>query len=534
MRKVPPVAKRLSASGILGIAFAALIIGHLLLKEYMPGAAFGVLAFLLLFLLLGYVLLRRNDAFGFVMIIYCCSHFSYADNQGGLWNLMAFGLITMHLAMGRPSERGIHRDPLVAVLLSLLVVFNVCGWILRNPVDYIERAQGAAAFLGFIAVFYVMSNVTVTPARFRAFLIVTLVMFVYQLLVALNQRHAIFNINTPMLGAYGKGIGFITYGSTNAQGTLRHSELFGEYGLLFWCLLIPLLCSSAAQRELRIGSTRVAAILLLGLSFIFVTSTRSAALLAAAAAVGYLAALKVMPFRSIDRFGRQVQLGMALAVLIPLVGTYIGVGSLGKDMGELGNSKFSTESILSGEAINRAPLFEFGIRRLSGESWIIGYGCSTPRANQWAWTGRDPLRSAESIADLHSLYLALPMLYGWAGSAAFLWLVVLAVWRSGRASLRYRNQMTFLVPIAIGFTVMWVAFLGDQFKISALRNPNYHMMFWVWLGMTMAVVRTLTDLSIESRHLSKGVGPLSLQALAPPPVQLPPRHLTRQVAARQL
>lgn len=534
--KVRPRGRSLPVWGILSIAFTALVIGHALLREYMPSPVLGVLGALLLVPLLGYTLLLRNDGFGFVMIIYCCSHFSYADNQGGLWNLMAAALITMHVAtrlsMRLAREGWPGRDSMVALLLWVLIGFNVCGWFVLSPVGYIERVQGAAAFAGFILVFYVTSNSIITPGRFRAFMVITLVMFVYQLLVAVNQRYALFNINTPMLGAYGKGIGFITYGSTNAQGTLRHSELFGEYGLLHWCLLIPLLCSSSVQRELRIGSGRVLVMLLMSLTFIAITSTRSAALLAGAAIAVYVLTLKTVRFRSIDRFGRQIQLAVALTVLIPLVGAYIGVASVQQDFAEVGGTGFSLASIVSGEAINRAPLFELGIRRLSDESWFIGNGFGIPRANLWAWVGSDPLRSENMPADLHSLYLSLPMLYGWVGSAAFIGLILLAAWRSARAALLHRWRSTFLVPVAIGFGALWVAFLVDQFKISMLRNPNYHMMFWVWLGMTMAVIRTLASLPLEIRHSSRikgvpvpqSVEPFPKQSQRTQPKQILPAH----------
>jgi hypothetical protein len=33
--------------------------------------------------------------------------------------------------------------------------------------------------------------------------------------------------------------------------------------------------------------------------------------------------------------------------------------------------------------------------------------------------------------------------------------------------------------------------LMDQYKISVLRNPGYFMMFWFWLGMSIAVARSL-------------------------------------------
>jgi len=340
-------------------------------------------------------------------------------------------------------------------------------------------------------VFYLISNMTITPARLRTFLAITFVIFVYQFAVALNQRYSFLDWNTPLLGAYDRGSAAIVLGDTSAPGTLRHSELFGEYGALFWSLLIPVLCSSWIQKELRFGPARIAAIMLLCLAFIAITSTRSAALLAAATVAFYIAMLLTISFRSIDRFRRQVLLGILLAMIVPIVGIYVGLGTLEQDMVAFMREKLTTEGVISGAALNRGNLFEIALNRLSEKSWWIGNGFGTPRANLWAWTGLDPLR-ARTIADYHNLYLSLPFLYGWIGSASFLWLVVSTAWRSARAAVVNRHRQTFLVPVAIGFATLWGVFLVDQFKISVLRIPTYHMMFWIWLGLTLAVVRTLT------------------------------------------
>lgn len=516
-----PVARSrdLPAWAILVLAFLCLIVGHLLLREYMPNPAIGAVGFILLAAIQGYVLLGRDDLFGFAMIVYICSHFSYADNQGGLWALTAGVLLVGRAALGYRNEKLPGRDVLAYTLLGVIVTWNLVGLILRNPAPYLDRAEGLVSFIGFVLVFLTVSNLAVTPARFRTFLVITATLFVYQAAIAINNRYAVFNWNTPLIGAYNEGQGAITYRSTNAWGTLRHSELFGEYGALFWTLLVPILCCSRIQKEVRFGVSGVVLAMTLALLVIAITSTRSAALLVAAAVMIYFFLFTAFSFSAIDRFGRQIQLGIVLALLIPIAGAYVGLDSLEQNFAELRGEQVSTTAVLSGQAINRAPLFDFAMRRIGEESLLVGYGFGTLRANLWAWTGVDPAR-VQTIADFHSLYFSLPFVYGWPGTLAFLWLIVLTAWRSWLAALKYARRKTFLVAAALGFAVFWFVFLVDQFKISALRIPTYHMLFWIWLGLTTAVTRTLVAAAARP-PAAAGAPPASAEAAEPAPARAP-------------
>jgi hypothetical protein len=100
------------------------------------------------------------------------------------------------------------------------------------------------------------------------------------------------------------------------------------------------------------------------------------------------------------------------------------------------------------------------------------------------------------------------MVYGWIGSFAFLSMVVITAVRLFRVSWKYRKRESFLMVLAVGFTMFWFIFLVDQYKISILRAPNYHMMFWIWLGLSNAVVKTIRyeKQEISAPALSLGMG----------------------------
>ena len=481
----------LSTIGILAISFLALIAGHALLKAYMPNVAVGGMGFLLIVLLFSYVLLVRRDVFGFILVIYICSHFSYADNQGGLWNLMAFGMLILYKLTGGRRKSFRRPDVLMYLLLGIFILWNLLGWVLKNPVPLMPRLQGIAMLFGLIIVYSMTSNLVISSDRFRKLLSITLVMLVYQFVVALNQRYPMLQWNTPLLGGYTDTGTSILPGVVDTPGTIGNFELFAEYGTLMLALLVPLLSSSATQRELRFGSNIMVVMIFICLVIPMMTSTRSAALLSIIVVVSCYIVFPLRVFSGIDRVGRQLRIILIVGVLLPVVGVYVGMRHLQEDMSDLSVNKITTTSIVSGASINRGGLTSMAMKRIEADPWWVGYGLGVPRSNQWAWFGVDASRSDVRIADYHSLYLSLPMLYGWVGSLAYLAMILFTLFRVSSAALRYRSRKSFLVVVSVGLTLFWFVFLADQYKISVIRNPGYHMLFWIWLGLTHASMKTL-------------------------------------------
>ncbi len=483
--------RTLTAFGVLTAAFLAQLAGHLLLKYYMPNVAFGGVGFLLVGLIFYYVLFVRRDPFGFVLVVYVCSHFSYADNQGGLWNLMAFGIAAPYILLNQRRKEFRRQDLVMYVLLGIFILWNVFGWALKNPVPIIPELQGIAAFFGFILVFHLTNNMVITKERFRLFLTVTFFMLLYQFVVAVNQRYAILKLNTPLLGGYSEEGTTIIHAVTSSVGTLNHFELFGEYGALTTCLLVPLLSSSYTQRDLRFGSNRIVIMIFLCLSFIMLATNRSATILFILAIVFYYLILPLRIFSSIDRIGRQLKLVTAFAVLLPVAGIYVGLHSLEAKFATLEGEKISVSGVISGQDINRGTLITEGLDRLEQGSWWVGYGYGIPRSNRWAWFNVDPERQRIALADFHSLYLSLPELYGWVGAFAFVAMIVVTWSRSFSTAMRYRRRKSFLLALAVGFAFFWGVFLANEYKISILRNPDYQMLFWIWLGLSNAIIKSI-------------------------------------------
>ncbi|NOU13654.1 MAG: hypothetical protein HOO92_06755 [Methylococcaceae bacterium] len=492
--------RALTALGILTVTFISQLAGHLLLKQYMPNAAVGGIGFLLVAFLFAYVLFWRRDTFGFILVVYLCSHFSYAENQGGLWNLMAFGMLSLFFLMSSQRHVGSRqKDHVMSFLLGIFILWNILGWVMKNPLPLVPRLQGIAAFFGFLLMYKLASNLVITRERVRLFLTITFFMVLYQFVVALNQRYTWVTWNTPLFGGYSEFGSLLTHREVNSSGTLRHFELFGEYGLLLTCLLIPLLSSSSIQQEVKYSSNWILLMIFLCLSFIMLTSNRAAAILVVLAIVMYYLVFAVRYFSAIDRVSRQSRLILIVVLLVPVIGVYVGLDHLQKDFASLAPSlhRLSLEGFVSGKDINRGGTVSAAMQRLYSESWVVGYGYGVPRSNQWAWFDIDPYKlldvskTAIRVSDFHSLYLSLPELFGWTGSLAFIAMIVVTGFRLFTLILKHRRRKGFLMVLAIGFTMFWAVFLVNEYKISIFRNPNYQMLFWIWLGLSNSIINNI-------------------------------------------
>lgn len=480
-------------ASILIVTAVCLVVGHLLLKEYMFNPAVGALGFLILFAILFIVLVLKNQIFAYVMIIYSASHFAFAENQGGLWNLLCFGLLPIYLLRSNKRERITRSDVTMEILVVILVMANVLGWILKNPMPKEDIGLGAAVFLSYILMFRIVSNLPLTGDRLRVFLLVITVMIMWEVLVGINQRYGLFNFNTPLIGAYSKDSGSIAVGhiSYAALGTMKHSELYGEYCALIIALAIPFLCASTTQKVLRIRKSICYLLCVLCLSGVLLSFSRSAAILTTVVCFVYLIGLLSRPVTAIDSYSRQIKFILFAALFLSTAGAAVGLGSLTEKMEQLSGTKFTLESVASGKALNRGNLFPMAFERMAKESWIIGFGHGVFQSNRWAWFGGDFERLKYAAADYHNLYVSLPMLYGWAGSVAFLLLIIVTATRVVLAVFRYHRKESYLTVFLTGLAVFWFIFLADQYKISILRNSGYSMMFWIWLGLSNAAVKTL-------------------------------------------
>jgi len=256
---------------------------------------------------------------------------------------------------------------------------------------------------------------------------------------------------------------------------------------LMIALLIPVISSRYCRRAMGVSQYLLVATVLIFTLCMIMSETRSSILLLCFAMVGYLILFSFVQVKSID--SRKSFLGLLIVGSLILVALWNVIGGeyIWNRLNGLDFDQFAISDLTSGERINRLQPFLIGVDRLRERNWIFGFGSGIPESDRMAWFGYQN----SPYLDYHSLYLSLPMLYGWAGAGAFIALIVFTAGRCLWAVRRYRKEIHFLTPVCLGLTVFWVLFLVNEYKISILRMANYQMIVWIWLGISHAVVNAL-------------------------------------------
>ncbi len=85
------------------------------------------------------------------------------------------------------------------------------------------------------------------------------------------------------------------------------------------------------------------------------------------------------------------------------------------------------------------------------------------------------------------------MLYGYIGTTAFLLLILILIFRNLKIIYSSIYFKPFYFYYILVMPLFWSIFLIDQWKISILRNPNYHMIIWIFMGLNYAMINNFKN-----------------------------------------
>jgi hypothetical protein len=467
--------------GILLLIVLFLVLSHLAVKDFFPNPVFWVLAaIIMVFIGIGWVELKK-DNFGFFLIIFLCNHFSFAENQGGLYSYVFFAVIIASLLLTRRKILIFSSVPFIFhVFLIVFFAYQIFGTIL-NPYSLVSNIQSTIVVLSWLLVFYYTASLKISNVNIKQFLSLWFVVVSWMFIVSLNQKYSLVITQSPLLPQHGTGLA--------VSGTFKNSELFSEYFcfiFIFSCIIIGNLNEF---KVLKIKKNALVFIAFFSLCGLMMGGSRAAILLAGAS-VFYIVFLNAVLMPTAKNFRQALIIVAALpffGMLILLSGSLVSVDLVKKDFKKLEQAGLNVKTAISGKGINRGNLFIVAARRLAKKSRWIGYGYNTSENN------RKSLELDKELAGYHNLYLSLPFLFGWGGSAMYILLVLGTGLRSYFIYFKSRKLKHYLVPLALGFAMIWGIFLIDQYKISVTRNPSYFFLIWMLLGFTHAIVNSLKE-----------------------------------------
>jgi len=491
-----------SATKIVVISFLCLIASQLTINTFFPSLAINVVGIVLVTLILAWVLFQKNDLFSYLLIIFFCSQFQIALNQGGLFNLITFLLLSVYILKNKVRENGVSSDMAITGPLVVLFIANTLGLIIRNPMPPFVKGLEFGAFTGILLAFHSASTLRMTAKRIRTFLHVVGIMVIYDLGLSLNQHYAVLMLNTPLLGLTDK----LFYAARNAFGTFGSASMNGQFNMMVLALLLPPICASVSRQKLNLsplffGLVCVACGLLLVLA-----NMRAAALESVIMVVIYMIMFSMIYRRSFKYSKYLTRSAAVVLVVLMYFGTTVGLQYISADLEAV--SVRTSADLTSGKALNRLGPWQTGLQILSERSWILGYGHGVPESNQLAWGG-ERLTTGIVIGGghFHNLYLALPTLYGWTGATAYLYLLFTVVFRLFRSVRRYSFD-NLLVVLSLGFLMSLGLYLLDEFKSGhAVQDFNLPMIIFIWFGLGLATVRTIRAELLDLRRAKQAEPP---------------------------
>ncbi|NLM67891.1 MAG: hypothetical protein GX180_12085 [Enterococcus sp.] len=390
------------------------------------------------------------------------------------------------------------KDKFVRFCLLILIITNFLGFLIKNPSDKLDLFQSVILFSGLILTFIFIQNFKFSMSNikslFQVLTFISLILFV----VALNQKYVFIDSPYLLMGAI---TGYPSVSSVKIAYDGRFPSLFGDYelfsefSLLMFILAFSIFMDKNSNKTFDLGNTPF---FLMVISFmnILITGTRSGFILLFAFVFLFFLLRTGTLFS-----GKTILLLSILIIMIPLVinfGDLIGFDVITRRMGEIDMNRLSTSSLVTGEQLNRTYVYAEGHKRLAEDSWILGYGYGKSSANSHAWLGNIGALGIE-IRDFHSLYLSLPMIYGWIGGIAYLLLILYVIIKILMNYLNFPNNP--IGGLALGFSFIFIFFLINELKINSLRTYNYHFFIWILIGISLSVNNYKSPISeVEKRE----------------------------------
>ncbi len=460
--------KKLVFYGIILI----LLFLHTTLNTYVPSLILNYIAIVMTAIVAILFSRKIGDEFLIIIMFYVLSHYMFASYQGGTQNLIFFAV----LVFSRKIK--IFRKQNNALFMFALLVFvsHVFGMIIKSVAPMEDSFLGTASLISYLGVFLAMSSLRISKSQFGLFVKAATVMMILMFLSQINSRYGIIISKSPVIG----------YSAVHNQAgqyfrsMMGSSPLTAEFAFMNLILGIGLLASIRNRHEFNFGKYTLALYVIFSTAVMLLTTNRSTVYLSVAAIFIILMVKSVRISRQSFRLWFIVIFAL---VLVFAFSSQLGLGFLADRLLEIDYGSISLETVESGESINRSTAFELGNVMLMRENWLIGYGWSTHPYNRIAWFGTaDQLRG-----DPHSLYYALPMLFGWIGSFAFLAIVMSPILIGLNRLIRKNFHDNDSKSLSWIFVLIFGLFMINEIKQGFIVSPNYFFIIMVWLGLAVSI-----------------------------------------------
>ena len=437
-------------------------------------------------------LLANEDYFAFVIILFFSNHYVFGNDKGGLFNLAALLAMMGYNWFWKKAPLFKGKSTFGKVITFLLIVLIYCqmfGLLNNSRAETFSKLTSMCIFVALTVLLFQISKIKVREQDFIRFFQVLFIFTAFNLVVSLNQKFGFIPIQLALIPTWERDAEF-QYDIFRCTGTFFNFEAYAEYSLSMIILLLPGILSGSFKKIGTWFYSLAIGIIMMSVFAIVLSVTRSSFFLLPVAVffiiIGQIGRIKVgslIPFLGV------IVLGAALNTVYPIIdfSTFINRSK------EMQINKLS--DITSGSEINRGEIFDFAFKKIARTKGVVGEGYFT---NQPDYSTVHFDTPHPVIGDYHNLYLGMVVFWGYAGAVSFTLLFVVTLFFGFTTYRKYKDLASpFKLDLLLGFNILFVFFLINQFKIIFLRESNYAVMIFILLIMFNSLIYEIMQDAIE-------------------------------------
>ena len=435
-----------------------------------------------------YLCLHKGSHFLFFTSLFIGNLFTFGIKFGGVYNLAAFVAILIHLIAYKNS--GFHKKSIFPGIVKfsfiVLLFAHALSTFLGNSFLLGIQLGSIFSFAIIIVLVYYCSRIQFAAQDIINLLTLISLAAIYMLVVAVNQKYQIINIDLPFIPAAPDSTEF-EFGIIRSGSTLLNFESYAEFCLSVITIFLPGIITGSIFRKNKMLYFLSLIIVLVQICGLIVSGTRSSLFLLPV----------VVAFVGLITWKR-VRL-KSVAFMLVIAGAFFALNqefqvvefqSIIDRTKEIDFAHLSLEKLASGEEMNRGHVFEYAFKEVQKSNGIIGKGYfTTPDEYRLVHFKKGAID--DRIADFHNLYMSSYVLWGIGGFLAILVIFFFTVFQGFKVYARSQKSDQFIRDILLGLTCMFAFFMANQFKIQFIRDINYVMIIFLLLPVFYNTVSLL-------------------------------------------
>lgn len=437
--------------------------------------------------------LIKGDFFSALLQLFICNHFAFASEYGGIYNwLFAASLIMFFMVPRKEVNLKSSFNTIINWSLAGLIVIQLLSVIGGNDFDSFKKIIAILSFLIVVSLFYFSSSIKLDDYDYSRFLTVICIFFIYMFVVSINQRQLFITSDYPFFPRYDETAQF-ELNITRSRGTFQNYEAYAEYSLSIIALLLPGVLSGSFKRIDSKLYILCLITIILGVLSIVLSGTRSSILLLPVLIFIIMYNIKKVKANSLLFIGFLIGLFFICNSFFQIVDFSVFI----KRSADIDLNSLSFSKVLSGEQINRGPLFSLGMENINKNGGLIGGGYFTTLEEYHAVHFGNELIE---YTDYHNLYLSIIVMWGFIGAILFLSIILSIYFKGVSLYRRVKRSSSLSTDLLLGFNAMFLLLLINEFKIQFNRQVNYFMLILILLAIYASLIKQISQQSLDDTN----------------------------------